>query len=75
MPIEQEEIDRHVGSKLREFRESKGLSVPQLAEKVGRDVNLVKENEDGSRRISADELWQLCALFDVKPSSFFQGLD
>lgn len=75
MPILQEKIDRHVGGKLQEFREAFGLSQDQLAEKLGRDPDIIRQSEEGKRRISADELWQLCVILDVQPNSFFQGID
>ncbi|MEO9827115.1 MAG: helix-turn-helix transcriptional regulator [Paracoccaceae bacterium] len=75
MPMSQEKIDRHVGSKLRTLRESYGLSQAQLAEKIGRDLDTVRQNEEGVRRMSADELWQMCAVLDVRPNSFFKDLD
>lgn len=70
-----ERIDRHVGTRLSEFRESLGMSKDQLAAKFGREREIVTLIENGKRRLTANELWDLCTILDVSPSAFFAGLD
>lgn len=75
MSISTERIDRHVGKKLREFRESSGLSNDDLARELGRDSNVVTQIEDGKCHVTAKELWEMCIVLDVSPSAFFSGID
>lgn len=75
MPIPTEKIDRHVGKKLREFRESSGLKADDLAHKLGRDSDFVLQIEDGTRHVAAEELWEMCIVLNVSPSAFFVGID
>lgn len=69
-----EQIDKHVGSRLRFLREANGLSQATLAGKVGVTFQQIQKYEQGSNRISASKLWQFCEAFDVAPNDFFDGL-
>ncbi|NNE86884.1 MAG: helix-turn-helix transcriptional regulator [Silicimonas sp.] len=65
-------MDRQVGHKLREFRQLSGMSLSQLAEKVGLDTASLEKCEAGARHVSAIELWDICGVFDVSPGAFFE---
>lgn len=71
MPLTPEETDRHVGKKLREIRESAGLTQEALARELGCDSETVIQIENGQRSVTAEELWNMCVILDVSPSRFF----
>ncbi|MFZ5965489.1 helix-turn-helix domain-containing protein [Thalassococcus sp. BH17M4-6] len=75
MKLSSEEIDRHVGAKLRFLREANGLSQAALAGEVGVTFQQVQKYEQGSNRISASKLWQFCEVLNVTPNNFFEGID
>jgi len=75
MNLTTQEIDRHVGAKLRFLREANGLSQACLANKVGVTSQQIQKYEHGSNRISASKLWQFCDSFHVTPNDFFDGLE
>jgi transcriptional regulator with XRE-family HTH domain len=65
------QIDRSLGSRLREKRTSNGWSQEQLAEKLQIDPGDIYEYEAGTRRITADRLLRLSKILGVKPVYFF----
>lgn len=75
MNLTPNEIDRHVGAKLRFLRGAYGLSQSDLASKVGLTFQQIQKYEHGKNRISASKIWQFCGIFDVPPNEFFDGLD
>jgi len=70
-----EEIDRHVGAKLRILREANGFSQASLANRVGLTFQQIQKYEHGKNRVSASRLWQFCEELHVTPNDFFEGLD
>lgn len=46
----------------------------ELARQLGISFQQVQKYESGANRISASKLWQLCAVLDVTPGFFFEGL-
>ncbi|MEM8776873.1 MAG: helix-turn-helix transcriptional regulator [Pseudomonadota bacterium] len=70
-----EEIDRHVGARLRFMRKVNGLSQENLANSVGLTFQQIQKYEQGNNRISASKLWQFCNILGVAPNDFFDGLD
>lgn len=75
MKLTPDEIDRHVGAKLRFLRVSYGFSQSKLANKVGLTFQQIQKYEHGKNRISASKIWQFCGVFNVAPNEFFDGLD
>lgn len=55
------------GTRVRAHREATGLSRELLADLIGQDVEFVFALENGERKVSADELWDLCQALDVQP--------
>ncbi len=56
-----------IGLRLKEARKLAGLSQAQAASVLGIHRPSVSEIESGNRRISAEELSELCETYDVAP--------
>lgn len=54
-----------IAARLKEGRKLSGLSQGQVAKMLGLHRPSVSEIEAGNRRVSADELSQLCDIYDV----------
>lgn len=57
-----------IGSRIRKYREKKGISQTELAQMLGIKNNRVSNWEQGLNRPDADILAKLCYLLDVPPS-------
>lgn len=57
-----------IGSRIRKYREERGLSQKQLAEMIGVKNNRVSNWEQGLNRPDADILAALCRALQVSPS-------
>ncbi len=68
------EIDRHLGKRLRQRRRTLGLTQQQIAEAVGVRFQQIQKYECGANRISAARLWLLAKALEAPVSSFFDGL-
>ena len=64
--------ESQVGLRLREFRKAAGLDEAQFAKKIGQDEATVKLTETGQRSVSAKELWEICAVLNLKPYQVFE---
>lgn len=69
------EIDAHVGRRLRQRRWMLGLTQQQLGDRVGIKFQQVQKYETGQNRISASRLWELSRATDVEISYFFEGIE
>ena len=69
-----QEVDRHVGARVRERRLALGLTQQQLAELVGTTYQQTHKYERGVNRIAAGRLHQLARALGVEPGYFFEGL-
>ena len=68
------DIDLHLGKRLRRRRRLLGLTQQQLATVVGVRFQQIQKYECGANRISAARLWQLSEALEVPVSYFFDGL-
>ena len=68
------EIDRHLGKRLRQRRRTLGLTQQQIAEAVGVRFQQIQKYECGANRISAARLWQLSSALEVPVGYFYDGL-
>ena len=68
------QIDKALGSRLRDKRTSTGWSQEQLAEKMQIDPKEISAYEKGAKRITADRLLRLSKVLGVRPVYFF-GFD
>ena len=67
-------IDRHVGARLRELREARGLDLQTLARQLGVSEPSLMVLEEGRERISAELMLKLSRILRARPAEFFAGL-
>ena len=72
-PKEPNEIDRLVGSRVRQRRMQLGMSQEQLAEHLGLTVPQVQKYEKGVNRIGASRLHKIAGLLGVPIGAFFEA--
>jgi transcriptional regulator with XRE-family HTH domain len=68
------QIDLHVGERVRSIRVSRSIDVADLAKIVGVTTDQMKKYESGARRIKASRLQQIAAALEVKITRFFDGV-
>ena len=68
------DIDLHLGKRLRRRRRLLGLTQQQLATAVGIRFQQIQKYECGANRISAARLWQLAEALEVAVAYFYDGL-
>lgn len=68
------DIDVHLGKRLRRRRRLLGLTQQQLAGACGVRFQQIQKYECGANRISAARLWQLAEALEVPVSYFYDGL-
>jgi transcriptional regulator with XRE-family HTH domain len=68
------DIDLHLGKRLRRRRRLLGLTQQQLAGSVGVRFQQIQKYECGANRISAARLWSLSEALEVPIGYFYDGL-
>ena len=68
------DIDLHVGKRLRRRRRLLGLTQQQLAESVGIRFQQIQKYECGANRVSASRLFELAESLEVPVQYFDEGL-
>ena len=68
------DIDLHLGKRLRRRRRLLGLTQQQVASAVGIRFQQIQKYECGANRISAARLWQLSEALEVPVAYFYDGL-
>lgn len=74
MQMSSTEIDLYVGQRMRQLRESLGLSQGRLGRHLGLTFSQVQKYEKGANRIGAGRLYILAGLLDVPIQYFFEDL-
>ena len=69
-----EEIDEHLGRRLRRRRRLLGLTQHQLADACGVRFQQIQKYECAANRMSAARVWQLAQVLEVPISYFYEGL-
>ena len=69
------EVDRHVGSRIRERRTMLGLSQQQMAELIGVTYQQAHKYERGINRISAGRLFEIAQALRIPVAELFAGMD
>jgi transcriptional regulator with XRE-family HTH domain len=69
------DVDRHVGGRIRERRVMMGLSQQQMADMIGVTYQQAHKYERGINRISAGRLFEIAQSLGVQVSFFFEGID
>lgn len=70
-----QDIDRHVGARIRERRIMLGLTQQQLADLIGVTYQQAHKYERGINRVSAGRLFEVARVLSVPVAYFFEGLD
>ena len=70
-----DDVDRHVGRRLRNRRRLVGMSQTDLGNAINVTFQQVQKYENGSNRIGAGKLWQFCQALGVAPNYLFEGLE
>ena len=59
--------------RLREYRESKGVTQTHIAKKTGKTIQRISALETGGIRLTADEFVELCMTgYEFSPAIFFK---
>ena len=70
-----DEIDIHLGKRMRRRRRLLGLTQQQLAVACGVRFQQIQKYECGANRVSAARLWRISSALEVPVGYFFDGLD
>ena len=68
------DIDLHLGRRLRRRRRLLGLTQQQLAIAVGIRFQQIQKYESGANRIAASRLWRISRATGTPLLAFFEGL-
>jgi len=68
------QVDAHVGTRVRMRRTLLGLSQERLGDALGLTFQQVQKYERGANRIGASRLFQLSLILDVPVSFFFEDM-
>jgi transcriptional regulator with XRE-family HTH domain len=69
-----DDIDFHLGKRMRRRRRLLGLTQHQLAESCGVRFQQIQKYECGANRVSAARLWRIAGALEVPMAYFFEGL-
>ena len=64
-------VNERVGRKIRQLRWQNGMSQKVLAVRLGVPLSELEQYEMGEKTVSADLLWQVASVFDLRVGDFF----
>lgn len=70
-----QDIDRHIGGRLRQRRVMNGLTQQQLADLIGVTYQQAHKYESGVNRIAAGRLYIIAQVLGVDVGYFYEGLE
>ncbi|MBV8594195.1 MAG: helix-turn-helix transcriptional regulator [Caulobacteraceae bacterium] len=70
-----QQIDRHVGNRIRTRRIMMGLTQQQLADLIGVTYQQAHKYERGINRVSAGRLFEIAQVLGVAVGHFYEGLE
>jgi transcriptional regulator with XRE-family HTH domain len=70
-----DDIDVHIGKRIRRRRRLLGLTQQQLAGTCGVRFQQIQKYECGANRVSAARLWRLAQALEAPVGYFFEGLE
>lgn len=73
-PREANQVDAHVGSRVRLRRQLLKMSQEKLGDELGVTFQQVQKYERGANRIGASRLFSLSKVLDVPVNFFFEGI-
>jgi transcriptional regulator with XRE-family HTH domain len=68
-------FDEHVGARIRQLRELRGLTQSGLGQGLGVSFQQLQKYERAGNRISAGRLFEVARILNVEIGYFFEGLD
>ena len=66
-------VDKHVGSRVRMRRMMLGMSQEKLGEALGLTFQQVQKYENGTNRVGASRIQQICEILQIPVSFLFEG--
>ena len=69
------ELDKHLGEKLRFYRTLRNISQNSLAQSLDLSFQQIQKYEKGTNRISASRLYKISKILDVSLLSFFNDYE
>ena len=69
-----QEVDRYIGTRIRERRIKLGMTQHQLADLIGVTYQQAHKYEKGINRVAAGRLYRIAQALGVEVSYFFEGL-
>lgn len=69
-----DEVDRHVGERIRERRIMLGLTQQELAHGIGVTYQQAHKYEQGVNRVSAGRLFEIAKILNTPVEYFFDGI-
>ena len=66
-----QEIDRHVGKRLKSLRQERGVTAAKLAESINGTQQQISRYEAGQNKMSAAQLYVIAGALDIPVSWFF----
>lgn len=70
-----QDVDRHVGNRIRERRTLLGLSQQDMANLIGVTYQQAHKYERGVNRVAAGRLYQVAQVLGVRVDFFFEGIE
>src|SRR5918999_6573473 len=70
-----QDVDRHVGARMRERRVMNGLTQQQMADLIGVTYQQAHKYESGVNRIAAGRLYIIAQVLGADVGYFFEGLE
>ena len=64
-------VNVRVGRKIRQLRWQNGMSQKVLAVRLGVPLSELEQYDMGEKTVSADLLWQVASVFDLRVGDFF----
>lgn len=68
-------MDVEIGRRLRALRWTRGMTMEQVAARIGVRYQQVQKYETGSNRLSANRLFEFAQLFGVPIGAFFEDVE
>jgi transcriptional regulator with XRE-family HTH domain len=68
-----QDVDRHVGARMRERRIMLGLTQQQMAELIGVTAQQAHKYEKGINRVAAGQLYSVARALGVEAGYFYEG--
>jgi transcriptional regulator with XRE-family HTH domain len=74
-PTQAKTLDAHVGQRIRDKRNERGMSQTEVANALGVTFQQVRKYERGTNRVGASRLYDLSRILNVPVQIFFEGLE